>query len=171
MATWPCPRCGRPGEINTDGAYYQAGGRSMRCAGCGAHFKYGEDAPPLSEEPAGAPAPFLKCEHSSRRLVWARRRARRDSAIVVGIALGGFALNLLLLLDGEEYSPVLFAVAPPAFVGALAVFLNTFREKPFGMSGGLKFLVFVLGFFGFAFGVALAVAPVTVLLWIGVIRG
>jgi hypothetical protein len=171
MSTWPCPRCGTLGEIDTDGDYYQRGGRSIRCGACKNYFKYGEDAPPPSEEPAAASNPFRKCGHSAHLLVWARRRARRDSAIVVAVALGGFALNLLLLLSSEEYSSVLFAFAPPVFVVALAFFLNTFREKPFELSGGPRILVLVLALLGFAFGIALAFAPRDTLQWLGFLRG
>ena len=41
MATWPCPKCGRHGEINLEGAYYRAGGRSILCERCKSHFNYG----------------------------------------------------------------------------------------------------------------------------------
>src|SRR5688572_11514015 len=102
MATWPCPRCGRPGEINTDGAYYQAGGRSIRCGECGAHFKYGEDAPPLSEEPPEPPRPWAPARPFGPR----RQTPRRDAAIGTVLGLGSFAINLLLLLSGQPYYPI-----------------------------------------------------------------
>jgi hypothetical protein len=167
MATWPCPRCGRLGEINADGPYYQTGGRSICCGGCGAHFMYGESAPPLSEEPPAPPRPWIPARPFGPR----RQSLRRDAAIATGIGLGGFAVNLLLLLGGEPYYPIFFVIGLPVGLGGLVVFLNTYRGNPSEMSDGLRGLVLLLGLLGFAFGVALAFAPRDVLTWIGLIRG
>jgi hypothetical protein len=47
---WPCPKCGRHGEINLDGPYYRAGGRGIFCDGCRTHYNYGV-TPPTTAKP------------------------------------------------------------------------------------------------------------------------
>lgn len=168
MATWPCPLCDRPGEIDTDGPYYQAGGRSMFCDECGTHFKYGERAPPSSELGPAAKRPWEPVQPVAERHY---QVSRRELAVVMLVGGAGTVLNLLLVLFSDGWhEPLLFVAGPLVFYGALMGFLFTYWNTRSELRNAMGCPVLLGGLVVFAVGVALACAPTDVLQWVGLIR-
>lgn len=162
MATWPCPRCDRPGEIDTDGPYYQAGGRSMFCDECGAHFQYGDSALSPSKP---APRPWEPVQPVAERQY---QVSRRELALVMLVGGAATVANLLLVLFSDGWhEPLLFVVGPPVFYGGLVGFLGTYWTTRSELRNAMGCPVLLGGLVVFAVGVALALAPVDILQWVG----